>query len=105
MLQWWRERRSQAEERAILIAEIKPRIRTAFGLGETDTVAVNEIACPDPGCPDIETVILIMRPGQKTQAVKIALPLAKVSGSDLAQAAARSSSLTHAESNGALPNP
>ena len=89
MLQWWRERRAQAEERAMLVAGIKPRVRTAFGLGEADTIAINEIACPDPGCPDIETVILIMRPGRKTQAVKIAGPLAQVGDADLAQAAAR----------------
>jgi hypothetical protein len=58
-------------------------------MSEADTIAVNEIACPDPGCPDIETVILIMRPGRKTQAVKIAGRLAQVSDSDLVQAAAR----------------
>ncbi|MBA1158939.1 hypothetical protein [Microvirga mediterraneensis] len=96
MLQWWRERRSQAEERAALVAQMKPRVRAAFGLGETDTVAISEIACPDLGCPDLETVILIMRPGRRTQAVKIAGPLAQVSDADLVQAAARWPSLSEA---------
>ncbi len=88
MLQWWRERRIRADERIALATQLKPRIRAAFSLDEADTITVNEIACPDPGCPDLETVILIMRPGHRTRAVKIAGPLAQVSDSDLEQAAA-----------------
>ena len=44
--------------------------RAALGLGEDDTVTVNEIACTDPACPGIETVILVMRAGEPTQAFK-----------------------------------
>lgn len=92
MLQRWRERQARSAERTALTAQLKARIRTAFGLDEGDTVAVNEIACPDPGCPDLETVILIMRPGQRTQAVKISGPMDQVS--DTALAAAEADSLT-----------
>ena len=33
-------------------------------------VTVNEIACNDPACPGLETVILVMREGAKTRAYK-----------------------------------
>ena len=41
-------------------------------------VKVNEILCPDPSCPGLETIILVMRPGRKTQAAKVGKPLADV---------------------------
>lgn len=49
-----------------------------------DTVfAINEIACNDPGCPGIETVILIMEPGTKTRACKIPKPLEEILQQDV----------------------
>jgi hypothetical protein len=88
MLGRWRERRKEADARAVLAAQLKARVQAAFSLSDADTVAINEIACPDPGCPDLETVILIMRAGHKTRAVKIAGPMVHVSDADLARAAA-----------------
>ena len=32
--------------------------------------------CADPACPGTETVILVMAPGQRTRAVKVAAPMA-----------------------------
>jgi hypothetical protein len=55
------------------------------------SVAVNEIMCRDPGCPGTETVILVMRAGAATVAVKIQKEAASVSGDDVRAAlAARS---------------
>lgn len=34
------------------------------------TVSVNEIACTDPACPGLETVILVMQAGSPTRAFK-----------------------------------
>jgi hypothetical protein len=48
--------------------------------------AVNEIACTDPACPGVETVILIMRAGQKTRACKIQKPLDQVTEQDVVDA-------------------
>jgi hypothetical protein len=45
-------------------------VREALELGDADVVKVSEIACNDPACPGLETVILVMRPGQKTRAYK-----------------------------------
>lgn len=47
------------------------------------TFAINEIACTDPGCPGIETVILVMEPGRKTRAHKVAKPLDAVTEPDV----------------------
>ena len=43
----------------------------ALALGADDLVAVNEIACTDPACPGLETVVLVMASGEKTRAIKI----------------------------------
>jgi hypothetical protein len=50
------------------------------------SVTVNEILCLDPACPDLETVILVMRAGEKTRACKIAKPMSAVTEQDLAGA-------------------
>ncbi|PSC03475.1 hypothetical protein SLNSH_18700 [Alsobacter soli] len=54
------------------VARVKAWAAGALGLGEDDQITVNEIACTDPACPGLETVILVMRAGEKTRAVKIA---------------------------------
>lgn len=48
--------------------------------------SVNEIVCRDPSCPGVETVILVMAPGRKTYAVKIARPMAEVCAQDVRRA-------------------
>jgi hypothetical protein len=82
------KRRAKAAEQAAVRERFKARLRAAFGLGDGDTVSANEIVCRDPGCPDVETIVLIMRPGHKTQVVKIPGPMAHVSDVALVQAAA-----------------
>ncbi|TXN32944.1 hypothetical protein [Methylobacterium sp. WL19] len=51
-------------------------------------VKVNEILCPDPSCPGLETIVLVMRPGRKTQAAKVAKPLAEVTRAEVEAALA-----------------
>lgn len=74
--------RAQASARQAL-AE---RARWVLALAEDDALSVNEIACADPGCPDTETVILLMRVGQPTRALKIAKPIEAVTEADIAAA-------------------
>ncbi|GEP00246.1 hypothetical protein GCM10007887_35500 [Methylobacterium haplocladii] len=49
-------------------------------------VKVNEIVCADPACPGFETVILVMAPGVRSMARKIAMPLADVTRQDVLRA-------------------
>ncbi len=48
--------------------EIKAWVIEALALSEEATVMVTELACKEPGCPPIETVIAVLRgPGDTTQ--------------------------------------
>lgn len=80
--------RARSAERAGLAARLKAEIAAALGLGEADALAVNEIACPDPGCPDMETVVLVMRAGEPTRALRVRRPMEAVDAHDLAALAA-----------------
>ena len=68
------------------IERVKELARSALQASPETAFAVNEIACNDPGCPGIETVILVMEPGKKTRALKVAKPLDEVVEQDILQA-------------------
>lgn len=71
------------------IERVKGWGRAALGATEDTSFAVNEIACADPGCPGIETVILVMELGAKTRACKVAKPLDQVTEEDVREALQR----------------
>lgn len=66
--------------------QIKAWMRELCGLDETVVVSVTELACRDEGCPDIETVIGIMRPGEEIETVRVHNAIAEVTRDDLASA-------------------
>lgn len=72
------------------IDRVKDLARAALQVSPDTAFAVNEIVCNDPGCPGIETVILVMEPGRKTRALKVAKPLDEVMAEDIAGAATTS---------------
>lgn len=76
--------RARSAERAEIAAQLKQDLIAALGLGEGDALAVNEIACADPGCPDLETVVLVMRAGAPTRALRIRRTMDAVDGDDIA---------------------
>lgn len=53
-------------------------VRATLGLEEEATVSVSEISCGDPACGGAETVVLVMRPGRRTEAAKVLMPMAQV---------------------------
>lgn len=67
-------------------AQVKRQVRELLGLPENTVIAVNEILCADPACPGTETVILVMKPGEKTRAFKVQMGLAELTPEALAQA-------------------
>ena len=77
------EWKARSAARAQDAARLKDEARDALALGPEDSLAVNEIACRDPGCPDVETVFLVMRRGEATRALKIAKPMAEVMRADI----------------------
>jgi hypothetical protein len=75
--------RARSAERAAIAARLKRDLIAALGLGEADALAVNEIACADPGCPDMETIVLVMRAGAPTRALRIRRTLEAVDADDI----------------------
>jgi hypothetical protein len=49
----------------------------------SSAITVSEIVCTDPSCPGIETVILIMAPGEKTRAAKVSKAAEAVTEQDV----------------------
>ena len=64
--------------------QIKIWVRKLCKLNDEVVVSITELACRDDGCPDIETVIGIMRPGKKIETVRIHKPIAEVTREDIA---------------------
>jgi hypothetical protein len=62
---------------------IKAWARAALALPPETTLSVAEINCADPSCPGTETVILVMRPGERTRAYKVAKAMDEVTEPDL----------------------
>ncbi|MDP4021866.1 hypothetical protein Q8W71_04440 [Methylobacterium sp. NEAU 140] len=76
--------RARSVERASLSARLKAELTAALALGEGDALAVNEIACADPGCPDMETIVLVMRAGEPTRALRVRRPMEGVDAEAIA---------------------
>jgi hypothetical protein len=68
---------------------VKALVFEALGRNPDVAVSVSEIICADPGCPGEETVILVMAPGKKTAACKIAKVMADVTDDDVRDALRR----------------
>lgn len=68
------------------VDQIKSWARTALGGSSEIAFSINEIACTDPSCPGVETIILVMEPGRKTRACKVAKMLADVTAEDVVEA-------------------
>ncbi len=64
-------------------AEIKAWVRSRFHLPADVVVAVTELACREDGCPDIETVIGMMRPGEKVETLRIHKPISEIAEADI----------------------
>lgn len=67
-------------------ARIKGWLRMQLRLAEDVVVSVNELACRDAGCPDVETVIGILRPGRPVQMLRVERPIAYVTEDHIALA-------------------
>jgi hypothetical protein len=68
------------------VARVKLWVRGILEAGSGTVLAVNEIACTDPSCPGVETVVLIMEPGRKTRACKVQKPVDAVTEQDIREA-------------------
>jgi hypothetical protein len=65
---------------------VRALVLAAVGDDPEIGIALNEIVCADPSCPGTETVILVMAPGKRTAACKVAKPMADVTDDDVRDA-------------------
>jgi hypothetical protein len=66
--------------------ELMMRARTILRVGDDAVVSVSEHACGEAKCCGTRTVILVMRPDQPTEAIKIDKALDAVTQADLSDA-------------------
>lgn len=63
--------------------QIKAWVRELIELDDAVVVSITELTCRDLDCPDIETVIGIMRPGEKIEMVRVHKSIAEVTMNDI----------------------
>jgi hypothetical protein len=83
-----RNRMSSARRKDAAL-DLMIQARAILGLEGDTVVSVSEHDCADSGCCGTQTVILVMRPDQPTEAIKIDKPLEAVTSVDLFAAARR----------------
>ncbi len=81
-------RRTKDPAEAALREALKTRLRVLAGFSDEVSLAINEIVCADPACPGTETVILVMEPGRRTQALKVQAAMADITDAMLKEALA-----------------
>jgi hypothetical protein len=64
------------------------RARSLFSAEPDDVIMVNELACTEPGCPPVETVVALLRTGHEPRQVKVHKAAVDVSRADLEAAIA-----------------
>ena len=65
------------------LARVRGWARELWRLDDEDSVVVTELACSEPGCPPLETVVLIAAVDRPTVQRKLHLPAAHVRFEDL----------------------
>ena len=71
------------EKRLAAIRALKVLAREMLAAVEDDVVVVNELACTEPGCPPLETVVALLRSGEKPRQIKVHKAAVEVTEADL----------------------
>ncbi len=62
---------------------IKGWITERFGLSDADLVSVAELACHEPGCPPIETVVTVHGADGQRRTWRLHKPVAEITATDV----------------------
>lgn len=68
------------------IERLKTATRELLALSDDAVVSVTELACRDPGCPAIETVVAILVAGERPRTARFHKRIPEIGESDLAVA-------------------
>jgi hypothetical protein len=71
------------------MARLQTATRALLNLPDDVVVSVTELTCRELGCPDVETVVAVMRAGEKPCTAKFRKPLPAVTTDNLAAEFAR----------------
>jgi hypothetical protein len=93
--------RSKRPERRVAALELTLQVRAILDLDDDTVVSISEHDCGEPGCSGTRTVVLLLRAGQPTKAIKIEKPMKSVSHADLTTALAPKSCIRTQDS---VPN-
>jgi hypothetical protein len=67
---------------ATATARVKGWVAAALPPGDERTILVTELACTEPGCPPVETVIALLGPGEREQ-WRLHKPVAAITEDDV----------------------
>ena len=67
-------------------ADVKALVAAALDLGPDDLISVAELACHEPGCPPLETVITIHPSSGERQEARFHKPLVEICRADIQEA-------------------
>ena len=65
------------------LATVKGWVAETLALPDDVTVMVTELRCAEPGCPPLETVIAVMRPGAAPEQRKLHKATAEITADDI----------------------
>lgn len=65
------------------VQHLKLQTQKLLGLPDGVTISVSELSCREAGCPDVETVVAILREGEKPTIARVHKPIPDVSLQEL----------------------
>jgi hypothetical protein len=68
------------------VQELKLQTQKLLGLSDDVTISVSELTCRESGCPDVETVVAILRDGEKPKIARIHKSIPDVTLDELKEA-------------------
>ena len=71
------------ETRSAAIRAIKQMARGIFDAAEDDVIVVSELKCSEPGCPPLETVVVLLKAGAQPRQIKLHKAAVDVNEDDL----------------------
>ncbi len=74
---------------AAALADLKSMVTELLSLDDADHIAVAELACDEPGCPDLETVVTVTRAHGETVVLRFPGAVADVTSAEVQNAGRR----------------
>lgn len=65
------------------VQHLKLQTQELLGFSDGVTISVSELSCREPGCPDAETVVAILREGEKPIIARVHKPIPDIAPHEL----------------------